>query len=596
MSDGYKRGKPDLTWWVDKIEAGRKFRKEYASEDRWETWRSYYRHNFADDVLPMNIYFKMLRTIVPRIYFRNPGISISPAKPGLENMIFAKLLERIDNKLIRKMKMKNQMKSIVQNTFMFGTGFGKIGYSTEFNPSPDELSRTTASEADNVQRLVEYNSIVQENMPWFLSAHPGSVILPAGSQSLDEARWVAHEVWRTVADVRNDPRFNKKQRMKIGPAAKETNKSSKDWHSRGMQDLVNLIEVRDKKTGRVFVFSPVNLDDVLMDEEDDLQVGKRMPFISMTFNEDDQYAWGVPDSKILEDIQKEANETRTLIMKHRRLSLAKILAKRGVLKEEEAQKLVGEKVLPVVWVDGEVHTDVKEMTGDTIPQDLLANLELVMGDSRESVGFSRNQMSEFRQGSEAATATEARIVQQASEIRVDERRDMAADLIVGAMEQINRIIFRLWDQEEIVQIAGPNGFPLWVRFRPSMLEGAQYEIKVDPDSSLPQTKQMREQKAMQLYQSFVQDPFVDQVQLRMMLSNELIGHQYDGLFKIPDPMMLGGEQNPMEPQQAANVFGQAQEQSDGDGNVDMRSILQEAGGGGSPRQSQGASNTGGGNA
>lgn len=407
MSDGYKNGKPDLNWWAERIDAGRKFRKDRACEAQWETWRSFYRHEFADNVLPMNIYFKMLRTIVPRIYFRNPSISLVPGKPGIEHMIFAKLLERIDNKLIRKLKMKNQMKKIVQNTFMFGTGFGKIGYSTEFNPSPDELSATAATEENKPERMVEYNSLVQENMPWFLSTHTGSVILPAGCESFEEARWIAHEVWRRVADVKQDGRFKKAQRDRLGPASRERAPKSKDWHSRGMSDLVNLIEVKDKKTGQVFVFSPVNTTDVLLHETDDLQVSKRLNYVQLVFNEDDQYCWGIPDSKILGDIQNEATETRTLIMKHRRISIAKILAKRNSIKEEEASKLVSENVLPIINVDGEVLSDIRVLEGNFVPEDLIRNLELIMGDARETVGFSRNQMSEFRQGSEAATATEA---------------------------------------------------------------------------------------------------------------------------------------------------------------------------------------------
>lgn len=577
MSDGYTQGKPDLGWWVDRIEAGKRFRKKVANEERWDIWRSYYRHDFADDVLPMNIYFKMLRTIVPRIYFRNPSISITPGKPGIEHMVFAKILERIDNKLIRKLGMKTQMKRIAQNAFMFGKGIGKVGYSTEFNPSPDELSRTTATDDSN--RLLEYNSMVQENMPWFLSAHPDSVIVPAGIQNLDEARWIAHEVQRRVADVRNDPRFNKRQRMRIGPSQQESKKHS-DWHARGMSDLVSLIEVRDKKTGKVFVYSPVNTEDVLLFEDDDLQHGRKFNFVDLSFNEDDQYFWSVADSKILDDIQREANETRTLIQKHRRISVAKILAKKGAIPEHEAEKLLSANVRSVINVDGDPLTDIRELQGNNVPEDLIRNMDMVIGDARETVGFSRNQMSEFRQGSEAATATEAKIVQAASEIRVDERRDMAADLMVAAMERINRIIFSLWDEEEVVQISGPQGVPLWVKFRPSMLSGSQFEIKVDPDSSLPETKEMRERKAIQLYQFLNQDSFTDQVRLRMMLANELVGPQYDGLFKIPDPMMVSGPQEPMEPGQAAQVFGKAQEQGSEENPADMRAILREVGGGG----------------
>ena len=74
-------------------------------------------------------------SIVPRIYFRNPSISLVASKPGLENMLFAQVLERIDNKLIKRMKIKNQIKLMVQDAFMFGTCVGKLGYRSEEHTS-----------------------------------------------------------------------------------------------------------------------------------------------------------------------------------------------------------------------------------------------------------------------------------------------------------------------------------------------------------------------------------------------------------------------------------------------------------------------------
>ena len=92
-----------------------------------------------------------------------------------------------------------------------------------------------------------------------------------------------------------------------------------------------------------------------------------------------------------------------------------------------------------------------------------------MEDVRETVGFSRNQFGNFSSGSGDTTATEASIVQQASEIRVDERRDMVADMIVEVMETIHQIIFKFWGEEPVVDIVGPGGAPIWIRVSPSLL-------------------------------------------------------------------------------------------------------------------------------
>ena len=100
---GWNTKRVDVSWWHSQIHAGIEFRRRCAHEERWGDWRAYYRGNWADGILPMNFFFMLLRALVPRVHFRNPAISISPAKPGIMNAVFARLLGRIDNKLIIQM-------------------------------------------------------------------------------------------------------------------------------------------------------------------------------------------------------------------------------------------------------------------------------------------------------------------------------------------------------------------------------------------------------------------------------------------------------------------------------------------------------------
>jgi len=116
MSEETKR-KPSYTWWETQINAGIEFRKRYAYEGRWPVWRAYYRGDWENYVLPVNYFFSLLRALVPRVYFKNPAVSITPAMPGLLNAVFAQILERVDNKLLRAMKVKQHIKKMVQDAF-----------------------------------------------------------------------------------------------------------------------------------------------------------------------------------------------------------------------------------------------------------------------------------------------------------------------------------------------------------------------------------------------------------------------------------------------------------------------------------------------
>jgi len=129
---GYIRGQPDLAWWLHQVRDGVKFRKKYAREEMWKSWRDAYRGNWKAGTLPSNLFFKMLRATVPRVYFRNPSVSITPAKPGMINWSLAKILERIDRTLIEEMRLKTTMKTAISRSFLMGTGIVKLGFGTEY--------------------------------------------------------------------------------------------------------------------------------------------------------------------------------------------------------------------------------------------------------------------------------------------------------------------------------------------------------------------------------------------------------------------------------------------------------------------------------
>ena len=535
------RNNPDVTWWLEQANRGIEFRKKYAKEPKWDTWRSYYRGNWRDGVLPSNIFFKMIRTIVPRVYFRNPSISLTSTKPGFEGMALSQILERVDNKLLKQMKVKQQMKKITQDAFLFGTGFGKLGFGTEFTPNLGS-GIETAAPTDRMNRKVEYNSLVHSNNPWFMRAHPGSIIVPEGLENVEETPWIAQVIRRPADDLQADGRFKHTKDLK---GTSILGAQSKAPRSKGSIEMVDLLEVRDKRTGKVIVIPMHEGKEFILFDEDELQIGGQLPIYPIVFNDDDEVFWGVPDAAILEPQQLELNEVRTLEMKHRRMMLAKLLTKRGAITPEEAQKLVSEDVEGVVWIDDEIASAVREINLGGVPPELYNHEEILHRDVRETVGFSRNEFGEYKPGSGDTTATEAQIVKMASEIRVDERRDMLADMLVEVTKGIHQVVFDKWTDDDIVDISGPMGVPIWVKYRGSMLKAGQYEVNIDPDTSIPQTKQAREQKAVQAYGLLKSNPLIEPMKLTKYLLHELHGTAFDDMLR-GFPEGVGTQGQPME--------------------------------------------------
>lgn len=538
---------------LDDLKRGEDFRKKYAHEDSWDIWRAYYRGEWEDGILPVNLFFSMVRTVVPRIYFRNPGISITPAQPGQENAIFAQLLERIDNKLIEMMGLKNQMKKLVQDCFLFGTGVLKVGFGAEYTPTPplEEISGVTAPKVSKFNERLEYNKLVRDNMPWAMRVHPGNFIVPEGCSSFDDAEWCAHKVTRPVMDVRRDPRL--KNRHKVQPS--EPTGSALGIDRQLYREDVDLYEVKDKKFERVMILAE-GVDDFLLKEDDFFQEIHGFNYFPLSFNQDDEVFWGIPDSQILEPRQRELNEIKTQAMKHRRLSIIKWLAKKGTIAPEEVAKLLSEDVSSVVNIDGEPTTDLREVQASTIPADLLRAEESTMMDAREELGFSRNQFGEYHPKTNT-TATESRIVQNATDLRIDERRDMLADLLKDAFDLINKLIFHLWNQEIVIDVVGPGGLPLWVNFVPSMLASGSYKINIDPDTSTPLTRELREAKAMEVYQIFKENPLIDPMELTRYLLREMHGVEYDSLMRGMPRGAGATQQRPLNVSQYTQVLNQA---------------------------------------
>lgn len=554
MSNGYVNGQPDVSWWISQVRLGLEYRKKWAYESKWPLWRSYYRGNFSSGILPINLYFKMLRMLVPRLYFRNPSVSITPTRPGPEQMALAQMLERMDNKLIHTMQLKKAMKNMIQRTWLYGTSYGKLGYGSQYAYDDSEMQSGTdrggnrPSAALGKERL-EYSSVVQDGMPWFMSGKTGQFIVPAGTCEFSDARWMAEWLVRPLEDVQRDPRLKNTRNLKAtkgfasGSLANQLQPNNPEYRD----DQIDLLVIRDSKYRKVIVLAPFATDRLLLFADDPLQTDRSMGYFTLVFNTDDEVCWGLPDAKILEPQQLEMNESRTQLMKHRRATLVKLLHEVNSVDEDELQKMTSEEVLAAVKVKD--INKVKPLQVADIPQSLFLNLRQIEDDVREQLGFSRNQFGDYAQGSADRSATEASIVKEASEIRIDERRDAMADLMIEVMADTNRIVFERWSEEEVAQVVGPQGQMLWVAFKPSMLKDARYLMKIDPDSAVPETRDRRQQKATVVYRELKTNPLIDPEKLTRYYLTGIGDPEMDDMMRSMGALQPGVGQNPGQPMQ-----------------------------------------------
>lgn len=558
MPEGYNGKAIDIGWWSDQIRAGVKFRERYAYEQSWPRWRKYYRGEWTSGVLPKNVFFPMLRSVVPRVYFRNPQVSIRPAIPGFINMAFAQVTHRMMNKMIVQSGLKKEMKQIVHDTFLTGAGFMKLGYGAQYTPAPKEsLEEAPIGKSGEA---FEYDSKIIAGMPWGKRAQAGTIVMPDGTYRMDGARWIANHIRRPKDDLLRDTRFKNVEGI-VGTSYR----GSPDEHAPNVEhtiEMVDLFEVRDRKFRKAFIFAPTGGArspgsaqggrELMMVDNDPLQE-RGFPFKQVTFNEDDEVCWGVPHAQILEPQQLEANEIRTQTMHHRRVALVKMLLERGAMTEDEKAKLLSEDAAAIVEVEGNPDRVAKPLQISYIPNDLIQAESLNSQDVRETLGFSRNEFGEFQSRRGDTSAEEARNVHASSEIRVDDMRDAMADLLEEVVREWMEIIFDFWTESQLIDVVGPGGVPVWVRVNPQELRSGRYKVHIDPDSPATMSAQDRENLAIQRYQLLSANPIIDPVMLTKYLINEMGGVELDDLMKSMPPPGVGGTpqlgagQNPGQP-------------------------------------------------
>ena len=504
-----------LETWKSEIRLGVKYRTIFGRAKDWITYKNQYRGFWDKSIVPVNIIYSIGRALIPQVYFRNPRINVTAMKPGYT--MHARVVERLDNYFIRELGLKDELKSMILDCYLCGRGPGILGYDTEygFNPSfmSDEYEDSTLTSFGKKGVKIEYNVNVKPGMPWFLRCNPEDFIVPWGTRKWQEAQWYAFRKMRKLSDIKEDPKYSNTSSLKAPYGNKlESNTDSKPEgqfrfsEEDSKNEWVELWEIHDQRTGRVFVIS-LDHDKWLRDDYDYLQI-EGLNARVLGFNEDPDFFWWTPDARLIEVQQAEMNDVRTMAKKHRRVALLKVLYDKGMLKKDELTKLLDEDPKAAVAIDAGPQGDVRKAVAlfqSHVPPDLTLAAREIREDVREVVGFSRNQMGAFEAPSGRRTAHEAEIVRAASMIRIDERRDVMADLLSDVMRGINQIVFTNWGAERVIDIVGDDGARYWIRFTGKEIRG-EFNYKISPEETIPEDKRTRKAEALEFIEIAKQVP------------------------------------------------------------------------------------------
>ena len=209
-----------VTYWMEQIEWGLKYRSKFTDVEDWPTYRAWYRGDYTErqpcEVI-VNRVFPYVRSMIPRVYFRTPSISATPRRA--EYAMHARVTESVDNWLIYETRVKKQLKKAILDAALCGVGVLKLGYDSEFGydamQALDENSSTVTQVGTKSGDAIEYNSCVAPGMPWALRVKPEDIVTPYGYDDPDTFPWVCHMIVRPLDDVMEDQKYDAKYRKQL---------------------------------------------------------------------------------------------------------------------------------------------------------------------------------------------------------------------------------------------------------------------------------------------------------------------------------------------------------------------------------------------
>lgn len=538
--------------WNTAIDDALEYRKKYGREAFWAQSEAFFyqAHSMQDKNLGPNLVFSTGDSLLSSLCVPNPFYLTKPSRMDLLDA--SPVLESVLNSFMYALELKRPVELACLNGYLMGRGILKLGYDSEFGYSPEnDLGQSAGtilgmslSQFDKRGRRIEYNTLIEPGMPWVENVDPRDFLVPWGTKTLRSAPWAAHRIVRHIDDVKADPKYENKKDLvptlsmadwvKSYTTVMKAYRSGRvsEWKKKDSSDKVEFVEIweiHDVRTGRVLALAPGH-NKFLRNEIDYLQEDG-LPFVSIGFVPSSRTFWTTPDAVYLQASQEEAIDIATVQRKQRRLGLLRFLVEEGSMEKDEEQK----------FFSGEIGVFAKYKQGTTnqqpvIPvsppnnnQQLQLDMDAMRRDARETVGFSRNQMGEY-EGTGRRTATEAGIVNQKGESRLDRRQDALAECYCDLGRKLSKIVFKFWKTPRLVEIVGQDGAAQWTAFTGSQLRG-EYQYRVGFSAEPIESKETRIQRAMTLYQTLAADPTIDPLALRRMLVRAFNDPEITSLFK-----------------------------------------------------------------
>lgn len=416
-----------------------------------------------------------ISNLIPLVYFRDPFIFVRPRNEQFSG--FADTMEEALNYVWQELHLKQQFKKVIQSAFMMPPGWIKLGYTAKIGQDVGNIDKIKeksliqeiknavkgifSSKEDKTpeeQGILDLN-ISEESV--FGSWIPSwNILMPAGYHQISQMPYLIEVEDMPMLDFLANPIFEDKKNSsptrevsegEVGDGLRRVT-YNKDV-SGGKDDenqIIRLYHVWDRRTQRRLTLSdkdihfngkwPYDLDGFpykpLIFEETLPRLDESNPYPPNAL------------TPILPQII-EKSQARTMMVKHRKRASAAILIQKGLLTEEEIDKLAESEVMQLIIVSNLDAT--KPLVLPPLPNEIF-NIDAI-NDADLQMGTNMGQMM-FQAQKGQRTATQAQIGQSGLQLKSSARVDVVEDFTVEVARSLAQLMWQFYDRKKIQEIIG----------------------------------------------------------------------------------------------------------------------------------------------
>ena len=526
---------------------------EYGLRNFGDVWRHVTRYKEVDDQTHLSAQGRigslnvLVRKMAGLISLRDPEFMVKSGNPWDDAI--AVVLEHAFHQARTAVGWNRQMKKVVLEACLFGTGHVKTGYGSEFLYDEAAWSATVPTGArkqlSSADKSMPYglttestNFRVQDGMPMMIHVPAQDVFYNLGVRREEDIRRTYHRTRRPLSDVVHDSRYS--TAGKVAARVTRWGDNADQWlyldAYREETEYVECIECFDRPSRQYCVFLE-HSKEVLRDWTP-FPFPIQNPFKRYVPIAHPQDVWGIPYALLILGQAQAMNRLRGVIIEAISRDGKKIyLANPDGIDEEQMRRIENSRDGAIVWIPGfnpESGSPFYPIEFGGARPEILELTRLIERDQAWVSGLTDAARNDTSGGDETATAVSMRAEQQGLTVDefVQENEEFQQETAVDMM----KIMMSRWDADKLIRVTGPDpNVYLWTKVNLERILG-NFTLEVVVGSTMRRDRATERKQMLELLPRLaeIDDRIKSDLQIQMQTGQPGFINWYEVLRQVLD--------------------------------------------------------------